>query len=138
MADILGTGFRFPFQFSDDGGVKTTSDQADGSTSEEGQKDHIFNNIYQLIMTAVGERALRTDLGCGIHDYVFMPADESLVAMILYFVSAIITQWEPRVEVMGISSSIDPQEGTLNVIISLRIKQTNEFIFGVVPLTGGA
>jgi len=137
MADNLGTGWKFPFQFNDRGRVDITADQTDGSTSQEGQVDHLYGNIYQLVQTSVHERLMRTELGCGIHDFVFQPNDESLVALLLFYVTDVVTQWEPRVEVVDIIASQDPQLGILNATITFRIRRTNEF-GNVVVVLGGA
>jgi len=134
MADVVGTGWKFPFQFDANGKVASTVDLPDGSTSQQGTVDHLFGALYQLIMTARGERLIRGTLGCGIHDFVFEPNDETLVGLVLFYVTDVVLEWEPRIEVLDIESI--QEGGKLRVIITFQIKSTREVGNVVVPVIG--
>ena len=42
---------------------------------------------------------MRPEFGCGIHDFVFSPADADTAGLIAYEVRASLARWEPRIEV---------------------------------------
>ncbi len=53
-----------------------------------------------VLVTAYGERPMRPDFGCGIHDYVFAPADATTAGIVAYEVRNSLVRWEPRVEIV--------------------------------------
>ena len=60
--DFLGLGWNFPISVDDDSGqVELAPD------GEEG----IRQSIWMILGTSPGERVMRPDFGCGIHDMVF-------------------------------------------------------------------
>ena len=124
MPDVVGTGFRFPFQFDNRGRVATSIDQSDGSTSPSGKMTHLYECLYQLIQTAPRERMMRTGFGCGVHDFVFEPNDDALDGVMLYYIADVITRWDTRVALIGISSSRN--QGKLTAVINFRIRDTKE------------
>ena len=135
MPDVVGTGFKFPMQFDERGRVKTSIDQADGSTSQEGKLTHLYECLYQLIQTAPGERAMRTNLGCGIHDFVFEPNDESLVAVLLYYIADVIERWDLRVVLIGIDATY--KGGVFNATINFQVRNSKEIANLIIPVSEG-
>ncbi len=129
---VLGKGWKFGFQFDGNGRVATTSDQSDGSTSDQGQREHIFGALTQIIMVAFGERFMRGSYGCGIFDVVFDPNDRSILSVALYFVASAIEKWEPRVELLSIDAL--QEGGKLKIVMAYLIKVTNEVANEVVEV----
>ena len=62
----LGKGLAFPLQINARGDIAMTAGEED-----------IRQAIRIILGTAPGERVMRPEFGCGIHDYVFSPADGS-------------------------------------------------------------
>jgi len=122
VVDAIGVGWKFPFQFTNTGKVARTSDQPDGTTSQEAQSEHLYGAIIQVIMVALGERIMRGTYGSKVHDLPFEINDESLVGVIQYYVVDAITKWEKRVELLDVSAM--PDGGKLNVILDFQVKRT--------------
>src|ERR687892_476160 len=109
MADILGSGIAFPLQVDRRGGIALASDATD------------VDQAIQLILgTARGERPMRPEFGCGVHDFVFDTIDAGTVA---------------RMET-EIRSALD--RGELLILITYRLRATSHlrnlvYPFYVIP-----
>ena len=57
---FLGTGWRFPITTDEGLKIQTSS-----------YEDNIKESIMIILGTRKGERVMRPDFGCGIHDMVF-------------------------------------------------------------------
>ena len=67
---FLGTGWQTPLEFAG-GRLRTASDEA-----------CVEQAIWAILETAPGERLMRPDFGCGIHDLVFAAPNPQLVGKI--------------------------------------------------------
>ena len=62
---------------------------------------------------------MRPKFGCGIHDYVFAPADATTAGLIAYEVRSSLLRWEPRVDVRDVQAIPDARDpSTLLIHIS--------------------
>jgi uncharacterized protein len=128
MAEILGSGIAFPLQVDRRGGIALASDEAD-----------VDQAIHLILSTAKGERPMRPEFGCRIHDHVFGPATSATAGQIAYDVREALERWEPRIEVAGVAVSFDAIEsGTLYVDVGYTIRGLNDprnlvFPFYVIP-----
>jgi phage baseplate assembly protein W len=108
-----------------------------------GHERKIEESIRLVLATAPGERPMRPDFGCAIHDFVFAPADAATAGQIAFEVRAALDRWEPRVDVLEVRVDFDSgDEGTLHVQIGYRIRGTNDprnlvFPFYVIPASEG-
>jgi hypothetical protein len=68
---FLGTGWAFPIQIDDAGGIRMRSGE-----------DDIREAIGVILGTRLGERAMRPEFGCGAGDLVFDPNDANLAGRI--------------------------------------------------------
>jgi phage baseplate assembly protein W len=106
-------------------------------------EQEIEESIRLILATAPGERPMRPDFGCAIHDFVFAPADAATAGQIAFEVRAALDRWEPRVDVLEIRVELDGgDEGTLHIQIGYRIRGTNDprnlvFPFYVIPASEG-
>jgi phage baseplate assembly protein W len=97
-----------------------------------------------VLATAPGERPMRPEFGCGVHDYVFAPADAATAGLIAYEVRASLLRWEPRIDVTDVDVMPDPDDATTMLIdIRYTIKDTNDprnlvFPFYVIPAEEGS
>lgn len=114
---FLGRGWTFPFSIEPDRGrVELSAYEAD-----------IKQSIYIILATAKGERQMRPDFGCGIHDLVFAAIDTGLIAQIKRDVEEALRKYEARIEVLLVS--VDPTNhinGRLDVNIDYQIRLTNQ------------
>jgi len=126
--EILGTGLSFPLGVDPRGGIATVSEEAD-----------IDQAIAIILGTAPGERPMRPEFGCGVHDYVFDSIDASTVGRIEIEIRDALARWEPRIEVLGLDFGLDQVDrGELLIQIDYRIRATNAlrnlvYPFYVIP-----
>jgi phage baseplate assembly protein W len=99
----------------------------------------IAKSIFIILSTAPGERVMRTEFGCGIHDLVFGSPGPQLFGMVSYYVTRALGRWEPRIEVIEVTCGVDPvSQEKLLVYITYRVRQTNNernlvYPFYVIP-----
>jgi len=92
-----------------------------------------------ILGTAYGERPMRPEFGCGIHDYVFASADATTAGRIAWEVRASLERWEPRVDVMDVTVTSDPlEQATLYIDITYALRGRNDprnlvFPFYTIP-----
>jgi uncharacterized protein len=128
MAEILGSGIAFPLQVDRRGGIALAHDETD------------VDQAIQLILgTAPGERPMRPEFGCGVHDFVFDTIDAGTVARMETEIRAALDRWEPRIEVAELDFDLDGVErGELLINIAYRLRATNHmrnlvYPFYVIP-----
>src|SRR5262245_51958691 len=90
--------------------------------------------IWIILSTSKGERVMRPDFGCGIHDLVFAPINTTTVNLVQNNVREALTFWEPRIEVTTLNVSTEKaDEGKLEVVIEYRVRTTNNRFNLVYP-----
>ena len=122
-ADFVGQGWSWPAGVGHRGGIALVSGDA-----ELGQA------IRLILGTALGERPMRPEFGCGIHDLVFDPSDSTLAGLVAHEVRASLLRWEPRVDVEDVQVTFDPDRPGLALIdVSYLVRTTNDRRNLVVP-----
>jgi phage baseplate assembly protein W len=112
---FLGTGVGFPVAPDEDGHLRTATGTED-----------VEQAIRILLGTSKGERVMRPDFGCGIHDYAFAVVDATTLTRVETSVREAIARWEPRVVVEDVTASTaDLDEGRLLIEIRYRVRATN-------------
>jgi uncharacterized protein len=130
---FIGRGWAFPMRAGPTGGV--------GMVERE---QEIEEAIRLVLGTAPGERPMRPEFGCGIHEYVFATADGATAGRIAHEVRIALERWEPRVEVTDVVIAFDSVEiGTLYIDVRYTIRSTNDprnlvFPFYTIPAAEGA
>lgn len=125
---FIGRGWAFPLRVETTGGIAMV------------ERDQEISEAIRLVLgTAPGERPMRPEFGCGIHDYVFAPADGATAGRIAYEVRVALERWEPRIEVADVVIALDTvEEGVLYIDIRYVIRSTNDvrnlvFPFYTIP-----
>src|SRR5204863_10125740 len=95
ISDITGTGIAFPLRVDAHGGVALSRDERD-----------VEEAIAVVVDTARGERPMRPEFGCGIHDYVFEAIDAYTVGRLDHEIRLALQRWEPRIDALDVG--IDP------------------------------
>ena len=114
--DFLGNGWSFPFRISPSGGIALSRQAVD-----------IDEAIRIILGTAKGERHMRPQFGCGIHDLMFAPNDATTAGLVETYVRDAIGWWEPRVEVLKVVVHNDAEERNKMLIqVFYRIVATND------------
>jgi uncharacterized protein len=128
MNDFVGRGWAFPIRTDTNGGIALVSSERE-----------IAEAIRLIVSTTPGERPMRPDFGCRIHDFVFAPADAMTAAAISDEVTRAVTMWEHRVDVERVDVLQAPDDQSVFYIdIHYRLKATNSrynlvFPFYVIP-----
>jgi len=120
--DFLGKGWKFPFNLDPRGKVGVSSYEED-----------IKEAILIILGTAKGERLMRPDFGCGIHEYVFCSMDVVNLHLIENAVREALIMWEPRIKVISVKAEPDSEEGKLLMEIDYQIRTTNNRFNLVYP-----
>jgi len=126
--EFIGAGWAFPLELDQTGGFALVTDTRE-----------IEEAIRLIIGTAYGERPMRPDFGCAIHDFVFADADATTAGRIAYEVRLSLRRWEPRIEIDDVVVTVDDIERSLMYVdVHYRIKNTNDprnlvFPFYTIP-----
>jgi phage baseplate assembly protein W len=115
--EFLGKGWAFPFSITQDKGKVEMV---------EYEKD-VQQSIRIILGTAKGERLMRPEFGCGIHDLVFAAVNTALIAQIERDVREALQLYEARIVVTGVV--VDQTrivDGRLDISIDYRIRATNQ------------
>lgn len=113
----LGVGWAYPFAI----------DPATSSIATAAYELDIRQSILIILGTAPGERVMRPDFGCGIHDLVFESLDTALVTRIETTVRDALTRYEARIELLDVSvDTADFILGRLVVQLEYRVRKTNQ------------
>jgi phage baseplate assembly protein W len=121
--EFLGKGWRFPIAVNERGGI---------STSECNEK--VRQSILVILGTAKGERVMRPEFGCGVHDFVFSTVNTSTLTLIKSAVKEALVLWEPRIEVLAVKASARlSSEGIVDVCVDYRVRGTNTEFNMVYP-----
>lgn len=97
-------------------------------------EDDIKEAIHIILGTAQGERVMRPDFGCGIHDLIFAPINTNTIGMVESSIREALTRWEPRIELLDIEVSREKADvGQLVIRINYHVRTTNNEFNLVYP-----
>ena len=127
-ASFLGSGLSFPVQ-TDAGGALITT----------GQEARVAQSIWIILGTARGERRMRPDFGCGIHDLMFENNTPATAGRVVREVREALSRFEPRIEVDEVVVTPADTGSGLLIDIAYRLRASNVAFNLVYPfyLNGG-
>jgi phage baseplate assembly protein W len=115
--DFLGRGWAMPVQLDPRTGLVATSEY----------EEDIRQSIRIILETAPGERVMRPNFGCGIHELVFAAVDTTTLQRIRSVVEEALRRCEARIDVLGILVDEDAtSEGVLLIEIEYQVRKTNQ------------
>jgi len=121
--DFLGRGWAFPIKPG-----------AQGRLAYTGGEEKIRQSIWIILSTAPGERQMRPDFGCGIHDLIFEPNTAALRGLVQEKVREALVRYEPRVDVLDVRVETPPEaRNYLLIRVDYRIRSNNAFFNLVYP-----
>lgn len=113
--DFLGTGWALPVETDSQGNVDLSSGEP-----------NIEQSVRLILGTAKGERVMRPDFGCDIHDQVYSSLSPATLNRIEDGVRRSLVRWEPRIDVESVDATPDPAEpGTVHIDIEYWVESTN-------------
>src|SRR5436309_13410413 len=114
--DILGAGWAFPV------GV-----DARGRISLARQAEDVDQAIRMILLTPKGQRVMRPEFGCRIHELAFASNNASLMGLATYYVEEALSMWEPRIRLEDVGARADPEHPERILIdVSYSIKATHD------------
>lgn len=122
-ASFLGRGWPFPLRLGD----KRRQTYLSGD-------EKIRQSILLILSTAPGERIMRPEFGCGIHNLYFEANSSVLRATTQSRVREALVRWEPRIDVVDVR--VEMPQGARNYLlihIDYRIRINNAFYNLVYP-----
>lgn len=126
--EFVGRGWAFPLRTESNGSIALVSDNRE-----------IEEAIRLVLATSPGERPMRPEFGCRIHDYVFAPLGASTAGALEYEVRESLERWEPRITVEDVRVLFDSNDGsTVYIDIDYVVGDINDprnlvFPFYTIP-----
>jgi phage baseplate assembly protein W len=115
--DFLGRGWAMPVEL----------DTRTGLVASVAHEDDIRQSILIILETAPGERVMRPNFGCGIHELVFSSVDSTVIQRIRSVVEEALRRCEARIEVLGVTVDEAPSDqGRLLIELEYRVRKTNQ------------
>ena len=128
MAEIIGSGVAFPLRVDRRGGLALSRDN-----------DDVYEAIVLILGTAPGERPMRPEFGCGVHDYIFESVDAYAIGRIENEIRQALDRWEPRIEVLSVDFDFSASgRGQILIDITYALRATNDvrnlvYPFYIIP-----
>ena len=124
MTEFLGVGWQFP--------VMLHMDRSRFAFAE--YEESVQQAIRIILSTSKGERVMRPDFGCGIHELVFAPNSASTRGLAEHHVREALLNWESRIEVLEVKANpAGTQEEAIILTISYRVQATDSRFNLVYP-----
>jgi phage baseplate assembly protein W len=128
VSDLIGTGVAFPLQADHRGALAVAHGVSD-----------IEQAIRVILGTAPGERPMRPEFGCDVHDVVFDTIDAATIGRVGSAVQRALDRWEPRIVVLSVDFDLSEVDaGKLLIAITYQVRATTAqhnlvYPFYVIP-----
>jgi uncharacterized protein len=115
-SDFRGVGWAFPVGTDARGRVALARHGSD-----------IEQAMMMILLTPKGQRVMRPEFGCRVHELIFSPNDANTWGLAEYYVEDALRFWEPRITVQKVTANPDPIEPhKLRIEIDYEIKATHD------------
>lgn len=114
---IIGQGWHFPLKPSVQGGLFKLTHAG----------NEIEQAIHIILGTAPGERVMRPEFGCRIHELTFAPNDRETAVHATRYVQEALRRWEPRIHVDDVTAQpAGADNSRLLVTVTYTVKVTGD------------
>lgn len=115
--DFLGRGWAMPVDL----------DPRSGLVQSVAYEEDIRQSILIILETSPGERVMRPNFGCGIHDLVFEAIDSTTIQRIRSVITEALRRCEARIDVLDVTVEEAPTvQGKLLIQLEYRVRKTNQ------------
>jgi phage baseplate assembly protein W len=115
--DFLGRGWNMPVEL----------DPRTGRVLSVAYEEDIRQSIFIILETAPGERVMRPNFGCGIHELVFTALDSTAIQRIRSLVEEALRRCEARIDVLAVTVNEEvTTDGQLLIELEYRVRKTNQ------------
>lgn len=104
----LGVGWRFPIEFEQ------------GRAALAVEEESVHQSIWIILGTAPGERVMRPEFGCGIHNLVLALNNATTAGLAAFEVRQALLRWEPRIELLDVRVTAEDERLLVNVEYAVR------------------
>jgi phage baseplate assembly protein W len=119
---FLGRGIAAPFATDEHGALK-----------HAGYEDSVQQSVWIILGTAKGERVMRPDFGCGIHELVFDSVTAALSGRVASAVREALLRFEPRIDVRDVNVTPGGDGEVLLISVDYEVRATNNMFNLVYP-----
>ena len=120
---FLGVGCSFPFQL----------DERNHDFRLAEYEVSVSQSIRLILSTAKGERVMRPDFGCGIHDLVFAVTNQATCDRAASEIRDALARWEPRIDVETVRAWPSEERAILFIHVRYQVRATNNVFNLVYP-----
>ncbi len=125
--EFVGSGLAFPLRTDPTGRIALVTSHRE-----------IEQSIRLILGTAPGERPMRPEFGCAIHDQIFGGVDADTAARVAIMVEEALVRWEPRISVMGVEVTFGDDASLIYIDVHYSVGDTNDprnlvFPFYTIP-----
>lgn len=115
LGDIIGRGWAFPPRLDHRGQIALVGDA-----------EEIEQALRIILNTAPGQRVMRPEFGCRLHELVFTPNNGQTAGLAERYVREALGRWEPRIALEKVVAESDPDDrARLIITVQYRIKTTH-------------
>ncbi len=122
-SEFLGVGWQLPLTIDPNGRMQMVRYEA-----------AVEQSIRMILSTALGERLMQPEFGCGIHDLVFATNGAETIGRIVSEVRRSLVEWEARIDVLDVV--VQPEAENPNhllIQINYQIRNTTNRFNLVYP-----
>jgi uncharacterized protein len=119
---FLGVGTQFPLALDET-----------GQLARAAYEESVRLAILVILGTAKGERVMRPDFGCGIHDLVFANVSATTIGRVTREVRESLLRLEPRIDVTRVDTRAGDTNNVLLIDIDYEVRATNTAFNLVYP-----
>jgi phage baseplate assembly protein W len=119
---FLGVGWGFP-----------VAPEPGGALPQAAYEESVRQSIWIVLGTAKGERVMRPDFGCGIHDLVFERNTAATAGKVSQAVREALLMFEPRIHLVDVE--VEGRDGgqVMQISIEYKVRATNTAFNLVFP-----
>jgi Bacteriophage baseplate protein W len=128
---FLGVGTQFPVALTDP--VAGSTNPRPGQLARAEYEASVRQAILIILGTAKGERVMRPDFGCGIHDLVFANVNATTIGRVTREVRESLLRLEPRIDVTRVEAQAGDTNNVLLIDIDYEVRATNTAFNLVYP-----
>ncbi|MEO0458399.1 MAG: GPW/gp25 family protein [Cyanobacteria bacterium P01_A01_bin.114] len=110
---FLGKGLAFPMRTNVQGELQLSA-----------YLPNIEESIQLILRTSLGERLYRPDFGSRLSELVFAPLNTQTLLLIRLYVEEALEKWEPRIELVSVTTEPDPIQGRVDITLTYTPKES--------------
>ncbi len=121
--NFLGKGWKYPISIDFNKEIALATDEKD-----------IQEAILIILGTSKGERIMRPDFGCDIHEMVFSSLNSATITLMLKSIQEALVLWEPRIDLLKVEADDEKANyGKIIFDIEYIVRTTNNRFNMVYP-----